>query len=374
MTAALIVAATVALVTLLERRAPPGLRRVFDWVPAILLAYLLPAAASALLGLDLAQSGIHEVSRRALIPLAIVLVMSSLTLSELRAVGWRPVVVFAVGSAWIALFPVALVWAAPQWPLVRDLLAAGGYWRALPPIVGSWIGGSTSQLVLKEAAACPEGLFLTVLVLDNVLVNLWTILMFQVIRRSEGLTRALGIAGGAPVGRVADARRAGLHPLAMAAPVLAAWLLADLLLGGFVARVLTLSACGLVFGNFVPGWDTRRVLRWGGLLILAVMAVLGLRLDFSLVEFEARFFGLLVAWLLGHFAVMLAASRLLRTHAAWVAIGSMANVGGIATAPAVTAAYEPEWMPHAVLLAVLSMATGTAWGLLTVALLSGLLS
>ena len=43
----------------------------------------------------------------------------------------------------------------------------------------------------------------------------------------------------------------------------------------------------------------------------------------------------------------------------------MANVGGIATAPAVTAAYEKKWMPHAIILAVLSMATGTLWGMLT---------
>jgi uncharacterized membrane protein len=44
----------------------------------------------------------------------------------------------------------------------------------------------------------------------------------------------------------------------------------------------------------------------------------------------------------------------------------MANVGGIATAPAVTAGYEKKWMPHAIVLAILSMATGTFWGLLTI--------
>jgi len=43
-------------------------------------------------------------------------------------------------------------------------------------------------------------------------------------------------------------------------------------------------------------------------------------------------------------------------------------VGGIATAPAVTAAYEEKWMPHAIILAVLSMATGTFWGMLTISL------
>ena len=58
-------------------------------------------------------------------------------------------------------------------------------------------------------------------------------------------------------------------------------------------------------------------------------------------------------------------ARALNVNAAWVPIASMANVGGIATAPAVTAAYKKQWMPHAILLAILSMATGTFSGLLT---------
>jgi len=44
----------------------------------------------------------------------------------------------------------------------------------------------------------------------------------------------------------------------------------------------------------------------------------------------------------------------------------MANLGGISTAPAVTAAYEKRWMPHAILLSILSMVSGTFWGLLTI--------
>jgi uncharacterized membrane protein len=63
---------------------------------------------------------------------------------------------------------------------------------------------------------------------------------------------------------------------------------------------------------------------------------------------------------------MLIAARLLKINIAWVAIGSMANLGGISTAPAVTSAYKKELMPHAIVLAVLSMITGTGWGMLTI--------
>ena len=75
----------------------------------------------------------------------------------------------------------------------REEILEHEYWKGLVTIVGSWIGGSTSQLVLKELVECPEEIFLIILVMDNVLVNLWTILMFQFIKRSDQLNEKLGI-------------------------------------------------------------------------------------------------------------------------------------------------------------------------------------
>jgi uncharacterized membrane protein len=55
---------------------------------------------------------------------------------------------------------------------------------------------------------------------------------------------------------------------------------------------------------------------------------------------------------------MIIMAKGLNVHMAWVPIASMANLGGISTAPAVPSAYNKAWMPHAILLAILSMVTG----------------
>ena len=52
----------------------------------------------------------------------------------------------------------------------------------------------------------------------------------------------------------------------------------------------------------------------------------------------------------------------------WVPLASMANVGGVSTAPAVASAYDKRLMPHAIVLAIISMVTGTFWGLVTLTL------
>jgi Predicted integral membrane protein len=360
---------TVVSVYFLGRWEHKWVKSIFDWVPAILLSYIIPAIISHLFGWDFSQSNIHGLSKDFFIPLAIVAVMASLSLSQLKSIGYKPIVVFVAGSFFIALFPVLFVILFEETELVANSLSVQGYWRGVPPIVGSWIGGSTSQLVLKELVNCPEDVFLSVLVMDNILVNVWTILMFQTIKKSNGLNTILKITDNEIPEKVHEQKGLLLSPWWCVVLLLSTVFIINFLLKLFVAKVVILSFLGLAIGNFMPGWNFRFTLKLGGILILLVMSILGLKLQFALFGFDLSFFGFLLIWLLGHFVFMLMIAKLMNVNIAWVPIASMANVGGIATAPAVTSAYKLSWMPHAIILAILSMATGTFWGMLTIYLL-----
>ena len=95
------------------------------------------------------------------------------------------------------------------------------------------------------------------------------------------------------------------------------------------------------------------------------MAILGLKLNFNNLSLPLNLVLFVVIWLISHFVIMMLVAKKMKLHMAWVPIASMANLGGISTAPAVTAAYNKEWMPHAILLAILSMVSGTFWGMVT---------
>lgn len=374
MTAAVLITIfTVLLVLFLERLNSTWIKKIFNWLPSILLAYLIPAVCSYILNRDFSEVTIHQWSKDLFIPLAIVAVMSSLSVSQLKKVGWKPIAVFLSGSLWIAIFPVGFLLFFQNTDFVSESLLGLERWKGIPPIVGSWIGGSTSQLVLKELVACPEALFLTILVLDNILVNLWTIGMFQTIKKSDTVNRLLGIQSYEPPSEVNTNQNKSQSPLLSISILLGSVFLAHISLPSFVGKVVALSLLGLGFGFFIKSWNSQFTLQLGSILILLVMAVLGLKLQFDLIQFDIVFMGFLIVWLSSHFVVMLGAAKLLNVHAAWVPIASMANVGGIATAPAVTAAYEKKWMPHAIILAVLSMATGTFWGMVTIGLIQFLL-
>ncbi len=370
LTASAVVLITVLFVHYISRTENKTVKVVLDWFPAILFAYVIPAAFTHLFKLDLSNVWLHDLSKSLIIPFTILTVMSALSFNQLRIVGLKPIVVFGVGSLVIATLPVLLVLLFGILnPANNDMFLLNGYWKGLPPIVGGWIGGSTSQLVLKELAETPESLFLSILVLDNILVNIWTILMFQFIKRSDRLNKAWGIDSEFPIAPLPV-------PSGLASPKMINIITIGTILGimgltylipmSFLMSVVILSILGLILGNVIKMWNHKLVLKMAGFSIVLIMAILGLKLNFTNLSLPISLVILVIIWLMLHFGFMLLTARWLKVNIAWVAIGSMANLGGISTAPAVTSAYKQELMPHAIVLAILSMVTGTSWGMLTI--------
>ncbi len=362
---------TVSVVRWLDSHQNQWIKLLLNWVPAVLLAYVFPSMITHLGGLDLSHITLHTWSRDLVMPLAILTVMSALSYRQLRSIGYRPIVLFAIGSFAIAIAPIILVWSVSQIaPDLFDEIMNQSYWMGMVTLVGSWIGGSTSQLVLKEVVGCPEDIFIIFLLMDNVLVNIWTILMFQFIRRSDQWNRIANISDRVPdfIPDQIPGQMVASNSIFTLVSCILITILSFYLMTSFLWKIIALSIVGLLLGNFLKGWDHALVLRLGTILILVIMAILGLRLRFESFTLPFGMIILSVIWLIGHFVVMLIIARWMQLHMAWVPIASMANVGGISTAPAVTAAYQEEWMPHAIVLAILSMVSGTTWGLLTISL------
>ena len=365
-----VVVVTVLFVRWIGSSNQKTIKVLLDWFPAILCAYVIPAGVTHLFSLDLSSVRLHVLSKDWIIPFTILTVMSALSFRQLRIVGIRPILVFASGSAVIATLPVLLVLVF-GWVDIEnnEVFIRQAYWKGLVPIVGGWIGGSTSQLVLKELAQTPESLFLSILVLDNILVNIWTILMFQFIKKSDVLNKKWGIEAEIPSVshdsqvKAQDRTRMNIVTIGTILSVMVLMYFVPL---SFLVSVVLLSVVGLILGNIIPIWNHQLVLKVAGISIVVIMAILGLKLNFSNLSLPLNLVLLVLIWLVMHLLIMLATARLLRTNIAWVAIGSMANLGGISTAPAVTSAYKKELMPHAIVLAILSMVTGTSWGMLTI--------
>ena len=294
--------------------------------------------------------------------------MASISLTEIKIVAGKPLIYFLLSSAIIAVCPVVLLLVFSLTPEFHEFFIVEKGYTSTLPVVGSWIGGSSSMLVLKELAETPESLFLSVLVLDNVIVNVWTLFLFQWIKKTPQLNQRFGRESVIFNTEVSDKKQKPNRFWSISVIVLVVALssLFDL---SFLFKIILFSLLGMLLANLLRFWDHKMLQKLSKLLIIAVMSVLGLKLNLNYLEFNPRLITFLSAWMVLQFGLSFWLALRMNISLVWVPLASMANVGGVSTAPAVASAYDKRLMPHAIVLAIVSMVTGTFWGLITLQLM-----
>jgi uncharacterized membrane protein len=337
------------------------IQTILHWIPAILLTFLIPGLLSFVFDLSLENIVLHDWSKSYIYPITIFCIMSSMSLSQLKIVGLKPLLLFFIGSFTIAIIPALLFM---LYFMGSDQMAE--LWRGIIPIVGSWIGGSSSMLVLKEYVAVREDLFLSVLLLDNMIQNIVMIFLFQIIRRTDDFNKKFNI-----VHVIRFTEKNTESPSNSKNPYLSVLIALGITAGvvamelSFITNVIILSILGLLIGNLLKFWSFGINLKLGSVGIIVIMSILGLKLKFNDFELPWILILFLINWMIINLLVIAYFNYKLKISMAWGPIAMMANIGGISTSPALASAYNEKLMPHAVVLAIVSMATGTFWGFLT---------
>ena len=357
---------------ILRVEASSRLEKFTRWVPAILLAYVIPAMVNPVFLKISEDHLIHSLSKEYLLPLTVLCAMSSISLNDIKIVAGRPLIYFLLSSAIIAICPVILLLVFSLIPDFHKFLIVDQGYTSTLPVVGSWIGGSSSMLVLKELAETPETLFLSVLVLDNVIVNVWTLFLFQWIKKTPWLNQKFGREEVVFNVEVTNERQKTnlFWSVTAIASIVALTSLFNL---SFLIKIILFSLFGMLLANLLHFWDHKTLQKLSKLLIIAVMSVLGLKLNLNYLEFNPRLITFLSAWMVLQFGLSFWLALRMNISLVWVPLASMANVGGVSTAPAVASAYDKRLMPHAIVLAIVSMVTGTFWGLITLQLIRWLI-
>ena len=336
-------------------------QKILHWLPAILLTFLIPGILSFIFDLSLENIPLHDWSKAFIYPITIFCIMSSMSLAQLKIVGVKPLLLFFIGSFTIAVIPAFLFMF--YFMGSEQMLEL---WRGIIPIVGSWIGGSSSMLVLKEYVSVREDLFLSVLLLDNMIQNIVMIFLFQIIRRTDHFNQKFNISQSISfTENKTNEQLTNKNPywsilIAVLITGTVVWLEFD-----FIVNVIILSILGLVIGNILKFWSFGINLKIGSVGIIVIMSILGLKLKFDSFELPWVLILFMINWMIINILVIAYFNYKLKISMAWGPIAMMANMGGISTSPALASAYNKKLMPHAVVLAIVSMATGTFWGFLT---------
>lgn len=364
--------------------------KLYQWIPPILLLYLLPTIATNT-GLVKPGNSIRIIAMNTILPLSLIMLTAIIHIPDLLRVTRKGLLVFLIGTTGIVIGgPLALKIVGLFSPELLQQQGGDAAWRGLVCITGSWINGTPGQLSMKEVYGASEELFLTSLASDVILQNIWLFFLLYSVKFHKKINRWL--TGGKEIDydmidNEEEAREKKEKKLSL--PPIKLWVV----LGITYALVIILSKfCADAFAKSIGTDETdpwsflgkkslwlilfstsfgvilsftnlfkRSINIWTALgngMLFFVIATIGLQLDLQNVKINSSFFIIGTIWLLIHLSVLLIGAKILKAPWHYIAIGSQANIGGPASASVVASAFHPSLVSLGILLGVLSNLIG----------------
>ncbi|MBV1908815.1 MAG: DUF819 family protein [Kangiellaceae bacterium] len=403
----------------------PFFKKFYRFVPALLLCYFLPsllhtfhivpydyACSDILSGVVdagnsvLAQcqaavdpddtkigangSQIYYVASRFLLPASLVLLTLSIDFKKIKALGPKALILFLTGTLGIVIGgPIALMIMS----VINPDVVAGGVWRGMTTVAGSWIGGGANQAAMKEVYEVSGELFSSMIAVDVIIANIWMAVLLYMAAKSKEIDAKTGADTSAiedlkqtvekfnrENAKIPDLTDLMLIVCIAFGATAIGHLVADNLVP-FIAEnwpgaseysltskffwlIVTVTTLGLLFSTTkLRNFEAVGASKVGSVFIYILVGAIGLHMDISAIVERPWLFLVGAIWMAIHAILILVVAKLIKAPVFYMAVASQANVGGAASAPVVASAFHPSLAPVGVLLAVLGYALGTyaAW-------------
>lgn len=364
----------------------PELKKLFDFTPPVIYCYFVPTISTTL-GILPPSSPVYDWMTRYLLPFALLLLMVTVDVRSILKLGRTAIAMVTAGAVGIILGAQVAFLVFGRW------LPEEG-WKGLAALSGSWIGGTANMVAIAESVGTPDAVFGPVIVVDTVVGYGWMGVLLLLTAFQTRFDRLLK----ADLSAIEDTNRrlaeveAIRHPSSVADIAVIVGLglagaIVSVFLGGRLPllgdptiishttwAVLIVVTGGLLLSfTRVRNLDEVGASRIGYVGLYLMLAGIGAQGDLRAVLAAPAFFFAGVLWIAIHALVLVVAARLLRAPFFFVATGSMANIGGVGTAPIVAGIYHPAMAPVGLLMAVAGYILGI-YGGLAAAWMLGLLS
>ena len=351
--------------------------RIFTVMPPIVLTYLL-VTALAVSGVWTVTPAIREAQSLLIartLPVLLFLLMINCDLRAIWKLGPRVLAVFACATTSLLIaFPLAY--------LIYGRWLPSDAWQPLAALSGSWMGGSANMVAVKQAIGMPDSLLAMSLLTDALCYSLWVALLFSIARLAPAFNRwtrapervLIVVESTSTETPTSDGVLLWLG-LAVFAGVLSSWLGAQLPVSTMISAttwtILLATAIGLIVGQTplarFPGASAI-----SGALLVFIVAVLASQSNFEGIGQAPLYLLCGLTILAIHGGLLVLAARVFHFDLHLCGIASLANIGGVASAPILAASYSRALVPVGILLALLGYVIGTGLGIVMASVLSTL--
>jgi uncharacterized membrane protein len=385
-------------------------KKFYTIVPALFMAYFLPAILTTL-GIiapewntisetgEIIQheSNLYYVASRYFLPAALVLMTLSLDLKAVFNLGPKALIMFLTGTVGIIIGgPIAIYILSLIYPEAIGGIGPDAVWRGLATLAGSWIGGGANQTAMLEIYGYNQKLYGGMVFVDIVVANIWMAILLIGIGKTEKIDRWLK----ADTTAIEDLKakvskftqEVTKNPSLKDLIILLSVAFGTVSLSHFFANILapffeskistiehltlrntftflgssffwmisisTLIAILLSFTK-VRKLEGAGASKIGSVFIYVLVATIGMKMDLTMIFDNLGLLAIGLIWMSVHAALLVIVAKLIRAPYFFLAIGSQANVGGAASAPVVASAFHSSLATVGVLLAVFGYAVGT---------------
>jgi uncharacterized membrane protein len=349
--------------------------KIFHYLPSIVLLYFVVMLASTFGLWEKSQSIDHTYSsvKSTLLPAMIFLMLLRANMREVMKLGKKMLLTFIVASGSIALGFIGM------FALLHTSFAQES-WKAFAALSGSWMGGTANMVAIQGALALPDSAMGYTLLIDSIDYAIWVMLLLALVpfaprfnRWTKADTSLID-----EVGRKLSQKEQQQKPIRFET------------LFFLLASALTLSSLAYYLATFLPTTAALTHTTWvviiatlagivgamtplskyagaselANIMLYTIVALIASRANFTELTQAPLYIvaGFLVIAI--HLTIMVIFAKLFKLDLFSLGVASLANIGGVASAPILASAYSKALIPIGVLMAMLGYIIGTFGGLM----------
>ncbi len=373
-TALLVIAATLKLLEKTTRW------RLFEYLPAIVSLYFVVMLCSTFGLWEKTEeiNNAYKMLRNNLLPAMIFLMLLDADLRQIKQLGGRMLLAFfiaavSIGIAFVLAFALFQSYLQPE------------AWKTLAALSGSWMGGTGNMVAVQLALDVPDASMGYTLLIDSIDYAMWVMFLLALVPHAKRFNRWVKADSqilekiGANIELKNEQRPVNVDGLLI---LLASALLMSALAQGAAQNlptsayftptawtVLIVTLAGVI-GALTPLGKIAGASQLSMLMLYLIIALIASRANFSELTQAPIYITLGLVILAIHALIMVVMAKWLKLDLFTCGIASLANIGGVASAPILAASYSKALIPVGVLMAMVGYIIGTGGGLLVGKILS----
>jgi uncharacterized membrane protein len=349
--------------------------KLFEYLPAIVILYFTVMLFSTFGVWEKTESvtATYKAVKSNLLPAMIFLMLLSADLREIFKLGKKMILTFFLASMSIALgfigtFALLHTYFKPE------------SWRAFAALSGSWMGGTGNMVAIQGALDVPDSKMGYALLIDSIDYAIWVMVLLALVPMaskfnhwSKADTTLIDEVGEKLAAKEENKKNMSFDSLflllgsALFVSAISQWGASFLPTTSFLTQTTWIVILATLFGigfAMTPLAKIAGSMELGNIMLYLIVALIASRANFAELTQAPLYImaGFMIIAI--HLIIMVLFAKLFKLDLFSLGVASLANIGGVASAPILASAYSKALIPIGVLMAMMGYIIGTFGGLM----------